>query len=617
MSIRKEQNIDARRLYYFILAIVLGFALYTWRLFEMQVLEGYIYLDRAQETAQRSEPVFAQRGQIFDRFYNEPLAANRNSFAITVVPADLPRGGQETTIRDVAALFDRDPESVLGRYRSTVRGQFQPVEIISNVTLPQLTTLAEQIRDYPGVYWYSKPERIYPYGELTSNVVGYVGDITPQELQVLFNEGYTATAVLGKHGIEQQYDQVLRGVDGRRFRLVDAQGRRVGEEERVIAPEQGSNLVLTIDRSLQQLAQDALGSRIGSVVVMRPANGEILALITYPRFDPNRFIGPGGQREVQSLARDVRSPFLNRPIQSAAAPASTFKIVMSTAILEEDAFSPDEEIHCTGEFAYGNRVFHDWLEYGHGDVNLASALAQSCNVYYYTMGTSRLSVDQIIDYSYRLGLGTTTGIDIAGEISGLVPSPAWKEQSRNARWVGGDTVNFSIGQGYLQVTPLQMAVMVSTIANNGIAYRPYVLKEIRDPITGNVVDRTQPEIMRNADLSSETLREIRSHMRMVITEGTAQPVITTNAVAVAGKTGTGQVGLEENYHSWFVAYGPYGEDVPVEDKIAVVVMVDAANDWEWWAPKAANVIMHGYFQDLNFEETVFDLRRGPRPLWYM
>lgn len=617
MSIQKQQLVDHRRLFVLSLAILGVFALYAWRLFQMQVVEVYIYQDRAQETAQRSEPVFAQRGQIFDRFYNEPLATNRNAFSITVVPADLPRGRQDEVIIAVAELFSRDPALVLERYRTTARGRYQPVEIIGNLTLREITRLAEDIRSYPGVSWYSKPERVYPYGELTANVVGYVGDITTQELQVLFNEGYTATAIIGKNGVEQRYDQLLRGVDGRRFHLFDAQGRRVGDDERVISPEQGSNLVLTIDRSLQQLAQDALGPRIGSVVVMRPHNGEILAMVTYPRFDPNLFIGPGGSAEVQRLSRDRRAPFLNRPVQSAASPASTFKIVMSTAVLEENAFPVDEEINCTGQFPFGNRVFNDWLEYGHGRVNLAAALAQSCNIYYYTMGTSRLTVDQIIDYSYRLGLGSATGIDVAGESPGLVPSPAWKEQMRNARWVGGDTVNLSIGQGYLQVTPLQMAVMVSTIANNGITYRPYILREIRDPVTGNIITRTQPEAIRDSELSDRTLREIRSHMRQVITEGTARVVITTNAVDVAGKTGTGQVGVEEHYHSWFVAYAPYGENVPVEEKIVVVVMVDAANEWEWWAPKAANLIIHGYFRGLDFEETVRDLRRGPRPIWYM
>ncbi len=601
------------------MAVVIGvvFLLYLIRLFEMQVLDGYIYLNRARQTALRSEPVFAQRGQIFDRDMDDLLATNQNSFAITIVPGEVPRGQLSETVSQIATIIDGNEGAMLDRLNRRRGGSFEAVEIVSGLSLEELTRVAERVDRFPGVSWYSKPERAYPAAELTSHVIGYVGEITPRELQVLFNEGYSAASVLGKSGVEQQYDQLLRGKDGIRFRTVDARGRRVGEEEELISPEQGRNLVLTIDYDLQRLAQQALGPRVGSVVALRPATGEVLAMVNYPRFDAQRFSGSQGQSSVRDLALDARSPFLNRAIQSVVAPASTFKIVMTTAILEEDAFPPDEEINCTGQFEYGNRVFNDWLEQGHGPLNLAGALAQSCNVYYWTMGASHLSVDQIIDYSARLGLGQPTGIDLPGEVSGLVPSPAWKEQSINARWVGGDTVNMSIGEGYLQVTPLQVANLVATVVNDGRTYRPYVLKEVRDPVTGETIERTEPELIRDASISRQTLQEVRSAMRGVISDGTANVVITTDSVESAGKTGTGQVGSDTNWTSWFVAYAPYGANTPADEQIVVAVMVDASNEWEWWAPKAANIILHGYFEDLNFDEAVADLRRGPRPLWYM
>lgn len=598
--------------------IVLLFTVYLGRIFEMQVLDGYIYLNRARQTALRSEPVFAQRGQILDRDMDEVLATNSSSFAITVVPGEIPRGEEERIVAEVATLVNRDPAPVLERFRTRQGGAFQSIEIIAGLSLEQLTLVAERIDRFPGIAWYSKPQRSYPSGELLSHVIGYVGDITPEELQVLFNEGYTATSVLGKAGVEQRYDQILRGSDGRRFRTVDARGRRVGEEDELVPPEQGRNLVLTIDHDLQQLAQDALGPRIGSVVALRPGSGEVLAMVSYPRYNPERFVGPEGAVSFRSLALDARSPFLNRPIQSVAAPASTFKILMTAAVLEEDAFPPEQTISCTGQFRYGNRVFNDWLEFGHGPVDLDAALAQSCNIYYWTMGADHLSADRIIDYAARLGLGRPTGIDLPGEVAGLVPSPVWKEQTFNTRWVGGDTVNMSIGEGFLQVTPMQLASMVATIVADGIMYRPHILREVRDPVTGALERRTQPEVVRDAGISLQTLREVREAMRGVITDGTANVVITTDAVDSAGKTGTGQVsGSEENFTSWFVAYAPYGEDVPLDEQIVLVVMVDAANEWEWWAPKAANIILHGYFEDLNFDEAVADLRRGPRPLWYM
>lgn len=617
-EVRRNQIVKPSRVLGLSAIVLILLIVYTAHLFRMQVLDGYIYVNRARLTASRSEPIFAQRGQIYDRDYDIPIALNESSFAVTLTPGEVPDGEEQRVLTELAELLDRDPALLIERYRQERGGAFQAVEVIRGLRLNELNLIAERAPFLPGVRWYSRPRRVYPFGELMAHVVGYVGDITPEELQVLFNEGYTGTSILGKSGIERQYDEILRGNDGYRVRTVDASGRSVGTEGEIIAPEAGNNLVLTIDRRLQQLAQDALGPRIGSVVVIRPGSGEVLAMVGYPRYDPNQIVRPGGDEEFRQLALDPRSPFLNRPIQSVAAPASTFKILMTTAILEEDAFPPEEQIICTGQFSYGGRIFNDWLEYGHGPVDLRDALAQSCNVYFWTMGSSYLNIDQIIDYASRLGLGRPTGIDLPGENAGLVPSPAWKEQTYNARWVGGDTVNMSIGEGFLQVTPIQMAMMVSTIVNDGKTMRPFVLREVRDAITGNTIQRTVPEIVRESQISRSTLREVRADMRGVITEGTANVVITTDAVEAAGKTGTGQVGgSETNWTSWFVAYAPYGENVPVEDKIVLVVMVDAMNDWEWWAPKAANIILHGYFKNMDFDEAVADLRRGPRPIWYM
>ena len=613
----RKPVVSPRRALIFSVFVGVIFVVYLSHIFGMQVVDGYIYVNRARQTALRSEPIFAQRGQIFDRDLSHLLATNRSSFALTVIPGELPVSERDAVLEEIARIAGRDPEVIKERFRERRGHSYQAVEIVSGLSLEQLTPIAEQSDRFPGVSWYSKPERSYPAGEAMSHVIGYVGEITPQELQVLFNEGYTATSVLGKAGVEQQYDQILRGGNGRRFRTVDARGRRVGGDDEIEQPTQGQNLVLTIDYDLQLLAQEALGDRIGAVVALRPGTGEVLAMVSYPRYDPELFSGPEGSDRFRSLALDARSPFLNRGIQSVAAPASTFKILMTTAILGENAFPPDEIINCTGIFRYGNRVFNDWLEVGHGPTDLRHALAQSCNVYYWTMGANYLSVDQIIDYSSRLGLGRRTGIDLPGELEGLVPSPAWKEQTYNARWVGGDTINLSIGQGYLQVTPLQLASMVATIVADGKTFRPHILKEVRDPVTGAVIDRIEPELLRDAGISEEALRETRADMRAVITEGTANVVITTDAVEIAAKTGTGQVSTtEESWTSWFVAFAPYGENVPIEEQIVLVVMVDAANEWEWWAPKAANFIMHGYFTDQSFSDTVADLRRGPRYLWY-
>lgn len=615
-ELAKNTTVPKSRIIFLAIVMSSAFVVYGIQLFQMQVLDGYIYLNRARAVARRSVPIFAQRGRIYDRSFNDPIATNENYFAITVTPAQLPDNRTEV-IRNLATLINRDPAEINDRLTAARSGSFVEIEVASGIDLRTISRVAERSASMPGVGWYSKPQRVYPYGSDLAHVLGFVGDITPEELQVLFNEGYTATSVLGKNGIEQQYEHYLRGSDGRRFRTVDVRGRKVGEEGEIIPPEIGNDIVLTIDKNVQQLAVKALGPRTGSVVVLQPASGAILAMVSYPSYDPNTFWGAGGHARFRRLTLDPRAPFLNRPIQSLAAPASTFKILMTAAIVEERAFPVTEAITCTGTFAFGNRIFNDWLEYGHGRVDLKRALAQSCNIYYWTVGSAHLGHENIIDYGAQFGLGTRSGIDIPGEVAGLLPTPAWKERATQTPWVGGDTVNMSIGEGFLQVTPLQMANLVAMVVNDGVLFQPYLLLEVRDPTTGRIIEAKQPRVAHHNDISLATYRYVREAMRGVLTDGTANVVITTNAVASAGKTGTGQTSQYGSLNSWFVAYAPYGESVDPAEQIVVAVMVDAANEWEWWAPKAANIILHGYFRGLNYEDAVADLRRGPRRLWYM
>ena len=616
--IQRQSAFSANRAIVVTVIMAMVFLVYAVRLFQIQVLDGYLYRRRAEQVAGRSEPVFAKRGQIFDRSFDLPLATNRVSFAISYVRGERDNAHSEALLTTIAQLIDRNPAQLLERFTASRSGRFQPIEVADGLDLGAVVRVAERVDDFPGVAWYPRPERLYPFGDLFAHVVGYVGQITPQELQVLFNEGYTATSRLGKSGVEQYYDTRLRGLDGRRSFTVDASGRRVADTESLLPPVPGQDLVLTLDRDVQQLAAEALGERNGSVVVLRPSTGEILALHSYPGFDANDFSTRRGSTVFQQLSRDRASPFLNRTIQAVAAPASTFKLVMTTAILGERLVDPLEKVECRGSFFFGNRRFNCWLTTGHGWLNLHQALAQSCNVYFWTISTEYADVDTVISYAAQMGLGSATGVDLPGELDGLVPSPAWKEAQRGERWRGGDTVNMVIGEGYLQVTPLQIANMIALIVNDGVAYRPHVIREIRDATTGTVVHTTTREVITRADIAPEVLASVRSAMRGVVTEGPARFVITTPTVRVAGKTGTGQVtGAQSNWNSWFAAYAPFDGGVPEDERIVVVVMVDASNDWEWWAPKAANLILHGYFNRSDYAATVADLRRTPGALWYL
>jgi penicillin-binding protein 2 len=366
----------------------------------------------------------------------------------------------------------------------------------------------------------------------------------------------------------------------------------------------GKNLVLSIDSTIQTLAEQALGERMGAVVVTRPGNGEILAMVSYPWYDPNIFNSTEFGAEYQALNNDPNRPFLNRAIQSSYPPASTFKIVMTTGILAENAFPREQTVNCPGEINYGGRLWHCHNRYpGHGRLNLQRAMAESCDIYFWVVGRDNLGVERINFYSREYGLGEVTGIDLPGEIAGLVPTPLWKERRLHERWQGGDTMNISIGQGDTLVTPIQMVNMVSMVVNDGIIYQPHLLKEIRDPLTGAVERTVSPKVLHKSDIDPAVFETVRNNMRSVISEGTARFPLNIRSVEIAGKTGTGEVGLQDRWHSWFVGYAPYKTGNP-EEQVAVSVFVDAANKWEWWAVYASAIIFQGIFAGQNYEEAV-------------
>ncbi len=615
MSSSGSNTVPRDRLIVAGIAIGLVFLVYLIYLFSMQVVDGYIYSLRAEEVRRRSVVIAAPRGNIYDRTVSTPIATNRESFAIDVNPAEISRDEIDDVFSrlsellgiPVADIYDAVPQR---RYTT-----FQHIEVKSEVPYATITRIAEHKADLPGVSWRIKPVRSYVDGDTFSHVLGYVGDITPEQLQVLFNRGYNARSVIGKSGIELQYDEVLRGSEGQEFRTVDAQGRRVvGRDGERVAPVQGNDLVLTLDREIQTLTQKALGARIGAAVVLDPHNGEILSMVSYPSFDANQFYGPGGADYFTEVSLDPRGSFINRTIQAQESPASTFKVLMSAAVLEEDAFDPEATVFCPGYYMVGDTVFRCHKEHGHGDVNLAVALAESCNVYFYTIGNEHLGIESIIDYSRIMGLGERTGVDLPNERAGLIPTPEWKQRTYGDGWRPGDTVNTSIGQGFVLTTPLQLANAVATIINRGVVYRPHVVREIRDPVSGAIVEDYQPEVLRTAPVSDETFALVQEAMRGVALDGTPEVVLTTNA-PVGGKTGTSQTISDERKHSWFIGFAPKGPGS--SEYVVTVVWIDAQNEWDWWGPYATNIIVHGIYNGFTYEETIEDLRGLRNPwLWY-
>ncbi|MGI5074170.1 penicillin-binding protein 2 [Treponema vincentii] len=592
-----------KRLKYFSIFVFCVLVIYIFRLFSMQIVQGAQFRKQSQTISQRSERIPAQRGEIFDRNANIPMVLNTNTFAVSVIPGEIPKAALPTVMARLAGLLQIPVAEVEKKLPQNIRRSFQSVEIRSNLPYEVITSLAENIDELPGVSWHSKPMRNYVETRSFSHILGYVGDITKEELKTFYNKGYTANTSIGKAGIEKYYDEWLRGEDGSEYRTVDAKGRLIENSTTVIPPKMGNNLILTIDRKIQELAEDALGPRIGAAVVLKPATGEILALVSYPYFDSNLFLNDNGNEMYAQLLHDTRNPLLNRAVNASYPPASTFKIVMSTAILAEKAFPPEKKVQCSGEVEYGNHLFRCHIRRpGHGYLDLRNALAQSCDIYYWTVCRDNLGIDKMVDYVHDFGYGKSAEIDLPSQASGQVPNPVWKERRFHEKWLGGDTMNMAIGQGFMLASPLQVANMVAMVVNGGVIYKPHLLKEVRSPGTNELVFEKKPEILQQSDIPPEVFAQVRADMRYTITDGTARYPMHNKIVQLAGKTGTAEVGLPDRWHSWMAAYGPY--NAPAEDAVIVVVLVEAQNKWEWWAPYATNIIFQGIFADQTYEEAL-------------
>lgn len=593
MSVSQQPRSERNKLLKMLIVVLC--AVYGGYLFYLQVVRGEEFDAQARKYAVQAVKIPAARGEIYDRTNAVPLVTNEEAFSVEVVPAEVPGADRDFVFARLAALLDIKIGDIKKKIPEKYYHLYQPISITSSASYPAVAKLAEHKEDFPGVYWNPRPIRRYLEVGSLSHVLGYVSEIGRDEYKILYNKGYSSDDMIGKAGIEKVYDSVLKGSDGYLLKSVDVKGRDLtAEKDRIEAPSPGKRLVLTIDSSIQKIAEKSLGNRMGSAIVLKPSTGEILAMVSYPWYDPNIFSSNKAGDEYAKLLADPNNPLLNRAIQSSYPPASTFKTVLTTAILEEKAISPEAKITCRGVLDYGGRDWNCWVHSpGHGALNLQGALAQSCDIYFWTVGRENLGVENIVSYANDFGYGKSTGIDLPSENSGFIPTPPWKEEIHNQKWTLGDTMNISIGQGYLLATPLQVANMIAMIVNDGVIYKPHVLKEIRDSETGALLQSVEREKLAGSSISKATFSKIRADLRSVITEGSAHVPVSTKAVQVAGKTGTAEIGLKDRWHSWFAAYGPY--DASPEDQIVVVTMAEATNPWEWWAPYAANVIFQAIF----------------------
>ncbi len=595
------------KLFIIFAGLMLFGAVYIYRLFSMQIVQGEKYRTQSRTISSQVSVIPAQRGEIFDRKASQPMVINTESFAVSMTPGEIPAGRYDTVASRLAHFLGVDKSEIDAKIPPSVRRSYTTVQVRSNVPFSVISNIAENRTDLHGVSWASKPKRTYLHTGSLSHIVGYVGDITRDEINVLYNKGYNSNSIVGKTGIEKQYDSLLQGKPGREMSTVDVHGRIISDTPAVEPPQMGKNLVLTIDSDIQKLVEDTLGKRVGASVVLKPATGEILAMVSYPYFDSNIFSMDDSSAEYSKLLNDSSKPLINRAVQLSYPPASTFKIVMSAAMLQEKAFPSAQKIECKGKMLYGGRVFHCHIhEPGHGWLDMKNAMAQSCDIYYWTVGRDYLGIEKIASYAKEMGFGRIPEIDLPSQVAGLVPTAEWKEKKYHEKWVGGDTLSVSIGQGYMEATPLQMANMIAMVSNNGRIYKPHILKEVRDPVTNEVIREVEPEILVESTIDQAVWKEIQEALRYTVTDGTPQYPMHNKLVQIACKTGTAEVDrYKDSWHSWLVAYAPY--DAPPEDRICVATIVEACNKWEWWAPYATNIIIQGIFANQTYEEAVKEL----------
>jgi penicillin-binding protein 2 len=564
------------RLLYLVLAV--AFLGLISRLVFLQLVQGERYTFLSENNRIRIKRVPGTRGMIFDR-QGQLLVDSRPSFDLIFVPED--SESPEATLRLLARYLRRDEGEILKTFEENKsRAAFDELVIGRDIEWSEIVAVEAHQLDLPGVSLRARPRRSYADGPMAAHVLGYLGEINQKQLKILKEQGYVIGDEIGQYGLERRWEELLRGQSGGQQVEVDALGRRVRVLHEV-TDVPGYTVHLTLDRQLQETAYEALKGKQGTIVALDVRNGAILVLASTPAFDPNAFARGIKAEEWSGLIKDQLRPLSNRAIQGQYPPGSTFKIIMSIAGLEEGVIQPESFIQDPGFYTFGNRSFRDWKKGGHGAVNLHKAIVESCDTYFYQLGP-KLGVDRIAKWARAFGLGEKTGVVLDDEKSGTIPDTEWKRKRFRQPWFPGETVSVAIGQGYVTVTPLQLANMMAAVANGGKLYRPYLVNKV-ESVDGATVREYGPELIRTIELKPDTLKRVHEALADVVngaggTGGAARSQLLT----IAGKTGTAQVvEMKGGYvkteqltyfnrdHAWFVSYAPV--DNP---QIAIAVLVE-------------------------------------------
>ncbi len=574
-----------------------GFAIISLRLWQLQVVEHTALAHKAENNRLREVTLDGLRGAILDR-HGAPLVNNRPSFDLALIPEDIKE--LDPVLSILSEKFDLDPIEMKTKIRSSK--PFLPVTLKRDISRAGVAFVEERRIDLPGVFMQVKPIRNYIYNNIAAHFLGYIGAISPNQYYKAPKNIYSRNDFLGKSGAEKVYEASLRGRKGSKVVEVDAAGRELNLLK-LNPPKSGKDIRLTIDLDTQKAAEEAFKGHMGAAIAIDPNNGDILAYVSKPSYNPNEFAFGIKQADWDNLTENEFHPLQDRGAQGQYPPGSVYKLIVAMAALEEGIIDENTTHFCPGHFTLGNRTYRCWKKGGHGNVNVHSAIVQSCDVFFYKTGL-QLGIDKIAEYAGRFGLGKPTGIKLGREMKGLIPTRAWKKRAKKEAWITGETVSCSIGQGYVLTTPAQLARMVAAFANGGSLITPKILMNIDSTRKPEKADSKKTLI------SSKTISIIKNAMRGVVYEphGTAWRLKSANkGYQYAGKTGTAQViRMKQNEdwdhektrikfrdHSLFVAFAPFDDP-----KIAVAIIGEHAGHGGEVAAPIAHVIMDTYIAGL-------------------
>lgn len=571
------------------------------RIFYLQIINGSDYRLFADENRIRVKRVDPNRGIIYDKNM-KPLLKNGASFSLQILPIDLPKNNDELlSFQNILRQNLRDNELDLSKYISKdVLENFKPRIIKESLSYDDAMKLMVLTKNLNGISVVMDNKREYVFKESLSHILGYMGKISDTEYEQLNNEGYFLDDKIGKTGLEYIYEKDLRGIVGRRKIEVDSLGKEI-KEVAFDKAQDGTNLVLSLDLDLQLKSYELLnnvlsknGFKKASIVAVDPRNGRILALVSTPSYDNNIFSEKLNEEDYKKIIEDTNLPMFFRAISGEYPPGSTFKLIMAGAALQENIVDIKTSFMSTGGIKVGQWFFPDWKSGGHGSTNVKKAIAESVNTFFYTIGGGYdgfegLGLSKIVEYAKQFGLSEKLGIDLPNEADGFLPTEQWKKNATNEPWYIGDTYHLSIGQGDALVTPLQIAMMTSAIANGGILYEPKIVDK---KIDINDKQEIMPIKIKNSNfIDADKIKIVQDGMREGVLSGSSR-FLSTLPFEMAGKTGTAQFGNEGKTHAWFTGYAPFQNS-----EIAITIIIEGGGEGSSVAVPLARDILLWYFKD--------------------